>query len=253
MFRPRVIPCLLLKDLGLVKSIKFKNHRYVGDPMNAVKIFNDKGADELIFLDITASKEKRKINLELIQKIGYECNMPFSVGGGIKSVENIREILNAGSEKIAINSHAHENPNLIREAANMFGSSAIIISIDVKKNLFGKKKVYTHNGKESTGKDPVEFAQEMVEIGAGEILINSIDEDGKMLGYDLNLIRSVSDAVSVPVVAMGGAGNLKHFKEAVEVGNASAVAAGSLFVFHGKRKAVLISFPKNDELIELFR
>jgi len=251
MFRPRVIPCLLLKNLGLVKSVNFKHHRYVGDPINAVKIFNDKKADELIFLDINATQEKRIVDIELIKKIGYECNMPFTVGGGIKSVDEIRTILNAGAEKVAINSYA--TSDFIKKATDIFGSSTIVVSIDVKKNYFGKKIVFTNNGKKSTGKDPIEFAIEMQKSNVGEILINSIDKDGRMDGYDIDLIKSISNKINIPVIALGGAGDIKHFKEAVEFGNASAVAAGSFFVFHGKRKAVLISFPDNRALINLFK
>ncbi|MDD5570067.1 MAG: AglZ/HisF2 family acetamidino modification protein [Bacteroidales bacterium] len=253
MFRPRVIPCLLLKNLGLVKSVKFKDFRYIGDPINAVKIFNDKKADELVFLDITASGEKRNVALKLIKDIGDECNMPFSVGGGIRTIENIKEILNAGAEKVCINSYAFENPEFIRKASETFGSSTIVISIDVKKNIFGKQNVYIYSGTKNTGIDPVAHAKNMEMFGAGEIIINSIDKDGTMEGYDIDLIKKVSDAVSIPVIALGGAGKAGDFKTAVDEGNASAVAAGSLFVYHGPRRAVLISFPKNEELLEIFK
>ena len=158
MFRPRVIPCLLLKNLGLVKSVKFKDFRYIGDPINAVKIFNDKKADELVFLDITASDEKRNVSLKLIKDIGDECNMPFSVGGGIRTIENIKEILNAGAEKVCINSYAFENPEFIRKASETFGSSTIVISIDVKKNIFGKQNVYIYSGTKNTGVDAITHA-----------------------------------------------------------------------------------------------
>lgn len=252
MFRPRVIPCLLLKNLGLVKSVKFKDYRYIGDPMNAVKIFNDKNADELIFLDITASKEKRTISVELIERIGDECNMPFAVGGGIRSIASIKKILNAGAEKVCLNTYAFENPDFVKTAAEEFGTSTIVVSIDVKKKKFSKKQVYINGGTISTGVEPVEFACLMQQKGAGEILINSIDKDGTMEGYDIELIRKVADAVTIPVVALGGASNLNHFKQAVEEGNASAVSAGSMFVFHGPRRAVLINFPTNKELIDTF-
>ncbi|MBL4716753.1 MAG: imidazole glycerol phosphate synthase subunit HisF [Bacteroidetes bacterium] len=252
MFRPRVIPCLLLKNLGLVKSVKFKDYTYVGDPMNAVKIFNDKNADELIFLDITASTEKKTIDIELVQRIGDECNMPFAVGGGIRSIESIRKILNAGAEKVCLNSYAVENPDFIRQAAEEFGTSTIVVSIDVKKKLFSKEQAYIYGGTKATGIDPVELAVLMAEKGAGEILINSVERDGMMEGYDINLVRRISDAVNVPVVALGGASSLNDFKEAVEKGNASAVAAGSMFVFHGPRRAVLINFPTQSELLQLF-
>jgi imidazole glycerol-phosphate synthase subunit HisF len=252
MYRPRVIPCLLLKGLGLVKSIRFKDYIYIGDPINAVKIFNDKHADELVFLDILATREKRTVNLELIKKIGDECNMPFAVGGGIRSIENIREILNAGAEKVVINSYASENPEFIKQASGMFGSSTIMVSIDVKNTLFGREYVFSQSGTKSTGFNPVTFSRLMEQNGAGEIIINSIERDGTMSGYDLDLIKRISDAVSVPVIALGGAGKLEHFHDAVNIGKASAVAAGSFFVFFGSRKAVLISFPSQKELIQIF-
>lgn len=252
MFRPRVIPCLLLKNLGLVKSVKFKDYRYIGDPMNAVKIFNDKKADELIFLDITASHEGRIIDLKLVEQIGEECNMPFTVGGGIRNISQIKDILNAGAEKVCINSAAFENPDFIKEASNTFGSSTIVVSIDVKKKLFNKEQAYTFGGRKATGLEPVNYAQRIEKLGAGEIVINSIDQDGTMEGYNIELIRKVSDIVNIPVVALGGASNLNDFKLAVEKGNASAVAAGSYFVYHGPRKAVLINFPTRQELTKTF-
>jgi imidazole glycerol-phosphate synthase subunit HisF len=251
MFRPRVIPCLLLKNLGLVKSVKFKDYRYIGDPINAVKIFNDKKADELVFLDILASKENRTISLDFVNKVGDEASMPFAVGGGIRSVNDIRGILNAGAEKVVINSAAALHPEFIREASDLFGSSTIVVSIDIHKKLFGKEQVYILGGSKPTGLFPVEFAILAEKMGAGEIIINSIDRDGTMEGYDLELVREVSQAVNIPVVALGGAGNMQHIHQAIEAG-ASATAAGSFFVFHGPRRAVLISFPSKEELNELF-
>ncbi|MBC36026.1 MAG: imidazole glycerol phosphate synthase subunit HisF [Bacteroidetes bacterium] len=251
MFRHRVIPILLLKGLGLVKSTKFKDYRYIGDPINAVKIFNDLKADELVFLDITASKEKRMISLDFVKNVGDEANMPFAVGGGIRSKKDIKAVINAGAEKVIINTYAVENPEFIKEASDMFGSSTIVVSIDVKKDLFGRKKVYTVGGNKSTGLDPVEFACKMEEYGAGEIIINSIDKDGTMSGYDLTLIEEIAKSVKIPVVAAGGASKLNDFKQATEV-FASAVAAGSMFVYHGPRKAVLINYPSEKELYSLF-
>lgn len=252
MFRPRVIPCLLLKNNGLVKSVKFRDYTYIGDPLNAVKIFNEKNADELIFLDITATKEKRTISVDLVKKIGEECDMPFAVGGGICKTEQIRDLLKAGAEKVCINSFVFEDFSFIRKAADEFGSSTIVVSVDVKKKLLGKQQVFVQAGTKSTGMDPVSYVQKVAEMGAGEIIINSIDLDGTMQGYDTELIKSVADAVDVPVVALGGAGSLNHLKEAVDKGNASAVAAGSMFVFHGPRRAVLINFPTQKELMNLF-
>jgi imidazole glycerol-phosphate synthase subunit HisF len=252
MFRPRVIPCLLLKDKGLVKSVRFKDYTYIGDPLNAVKIFNEKKADELIFLDIRATNERRTIDVDLVRKIGEECNMPFSVGGGIQTTEQIRELLKAGAEKVCINTFAFNDINFVRKAAAEYGSSTIVVSIDIKKKTFGKQQAYIYSGTKTTGMGAVEYAQKIATMGAGEIIINSIERDGTMEGYDLELIRKVANSVDIPVVALGGAGSLNDLKMAVEIGNASAVAAGSVFVFQGPRKAVLINFPTRKELIELF-
>jgi len=253
MFRPRVIPILLLKGHGLVKSIKFKDYRYIGDPINAVKIFNDLNADELVFLDILASKQKRCISLDFVRKVGEEANMPFAVGGGIRTIKEIMEIIHAGAENVVINSYAVENPEFIRKASDEFGSSTIVVSMDVKKKLFGKSQLYTYGGSNSTGIDPVSFASLMQKMGAGEIIINSIENDGTMQGYDLELIKSVAESVSIPVVALGGAGKSDDFNKAVRQAYASAVAAGSMFVFHGPRKAVLINYPDKDVLGGIFK
>ena len=250
MFRPRVIPMLLLKGQGLVKSKKFTNYQYIGDPINAVKIFNDLKADELVFLDILASKENRAISLDFVRNVGDEANMPFAVGGGIRTLKNIKNILGAGSEKVIINTYAVENPDFIKQASDSFGSSTIIVSIDVKKKLFGKYEIYTHGGTRATGLEPVLFANLIAKNGAGEIIINSINNDGVMLGYDLKIIEQLSKSVNIPVVAAGGAGTLDDFLKAIEV-FASAVAAGSMFVYHGARKAVLINYPSQNELNEL--
>lgn len=248
MFRPRVIPCLLLKGKGLVKTVKFKEPRYIGDPINAVRIFNEKQADELIFLDITASIEERCVSVDLMKQIANEAYMPFAVGGGIGNAKQIRQLLSAGAEKVVINSSSVVNPSLIKKSANMFGSQSIVVSIDVAKNFWGKYEVFILSGTKGTKLDPVAHAKHMQELGAGEIFVNSIEKDGTMTGYDVEIIRKISDSVSIPVVASGGAGKLKDFKEALIKGNASAVAAGSLFVFHGPRKAVLINYPSQEEL-----
>jgi cyclase len=253
MYRPRVIPVLLLKNHGLVKSIKFKNHRYIGDPINAVKIFNEKKADELVFLDINASKENRLISLEFVHKVGDEANMPFAVGGGIKTIQDIRSILENGAEKVVINTVAYENPEFIKEAVNSFGSSTIVVCLDVKKNFFEKPQLVYKQGTKKVKEDIVEFAQRMEEYGAGEIVIQSVDRDGTYEGYDIELIKRISRAVTIPVVALGGASGYSDFNLAVKEGFASAVAAGSIFVYHGPRKAVLISFPTKSEMAELFK
>lgn len=252
MFRPRVIPVLLLKNLGLVKSVKFKDYKYIGDPINAVKLFNDLRADELVFLDILASKEKRTIQLSFVQKVGDECNMPFSVGGGIRTLIDIKQILNAGAEKVIINTYAAEQPDFIRDASMEFGSSTIVVSIDVKKNLFGKEQTYILGGSKSTSYSPVDFAKLMEEKGAGELIINSIDKDGTMEGYDLSLVKKISEAVTIPVIACGGAGTYSHLAEGIKNSYASAVAAGSMFVYHGPRKAVLINYPSKADLQKIF-
>jgi imidazole glycerol-phosphate synthase subunit HisF len=253
MFRPRVIPVLLLKGQGLVKSIHFKNHRYIGDPINAVRIFNDLKADELVFLDILATKEKRIVSLDFVKNIGEEANMPFAVGGGIRSLAHIRDILHAGAEKVVINTEAVLNPGFIKQASNAFGTSTISVCIDVKKKLLGTEQCWIIAGSKSTGKSPVEFAKEMEQLGAGELIIQSIEYDGNMRGYDISLIKKISEAVTIPVVALGGAGSTNDFKKATADGYASAVAAGSMFVYHGPRNAILINYPTQEQLAELFK
>lgn len=250
--KPRVIPILLLKNSGLYKTEKFKNPKYVGDPINAVRIFNDKEVDELVFLDILASEEKTDPNLEILRDIASECFMPLTYGGGIRSVDSIREILNVGVEKVSLNTEAVRNPDLINSSSEVFGSSTIIISIDVKKNILGKYQVYINGGREKTSLHPVDWAKEVEHRGAGEILINAIDHDGTMQGYDYSLIKMVSNAVNIPVVAVGGAGDISHFVKAVNEAQASAVAAGAFFVFQGKHKAVLITYPSYESLEQQF-
>jgi cyclase len=252
MIQTRVIPCLLLKGRGLVKTIKFGKQTYLGDPINIIKIFNDKEVDEVVLLDITATIERRKPNIKYILEIASECFIPLGYGGGISSLSDIREILNVGIEKVIINSYANVNPSFIREAASEVGSQSIVVSIDVKRNHGGKLEVYSHGGKKGTGRDPVQFAQEMVSMGAGEILLNAIDRDGTMQGYDIELIKRVAEAVPIPVVACGGAASLNDFVTAVKLGHASGVAAGSLFVFQGRNRAVLINYPNQEELHRLF-
>jgi len=247
MFRPRVIPVLLLKNKGLVKSTIFKDHRYIGDPINAVKIFNDLKADELAFLDIMASKEGRMISLDFVSKVGEEANMPFAVGGGITKIEEIQKVIAAGAEKVIINTEAL-NLKFIREAADTFGSSAIVVCVDVKKKLFKKKQTWTLAGEKASGYNPVDFARMMQDNGAGELIVQSIEQDGMMHGYDIPLIKEVSEVVTIPVIALGGAGNLSHLKQAYTEAYANGLAAGSMFVYHGARKGILINYPEYDEL-----
>jgi cyclase len=248
MFRPRIIPILLLKDLALVKSIGFKSFKYIGDPINAVKIFNDLKADELVFLDIKATKENRLVSLDFVKNVGEEANMPFAVGGGIRTIEDIRKIIGAGAEKVVINSYASENPDFIKEAADAFGSSTIVVCIDVKKKLFGGLQTWILNGTKSTKYSPIDFAKLMEEKGAGEIIIQSIEKDGTMEGYDLDLIRSISESVSIPVVALGGAGKIKDLEDAYKLSFANGLAAGSLFVYQSTKRGVLINYPSRNEV-----
>jgi cyclase len=248
MLRPRIIPILLLKENALVKSIGFKKHKYIGDPINALRLFNDLKVDELVFLDIDASRENRLVSIALIKNIGEEANMPFAVGGGIKTCEDIRKIIKAGAEKVIINSSAHFNPNFIKEAVDEFGSSTISICIDFKKKLFGGLQTWTHSGTKSSGYSPLDFAKLMEDKGAGEIIIQSITRDGTFLGYDIEMIQKISKAVKIPVVALGGAGSISDLKIAYQEGLASGLAAGSLFVFEGKKRGVLINYPEKKEI-----
>lgn len=250
MLRSRVIPCLLLQNTGLVKTVKFKEPRYIGDPINAVKIFNEKYVDELVLLDIGATVSNQSPQFELLAEIASEAFMPLGYGGGIRSLEEIRKILNMGFEKVILNTSAAKDIELIMRASEMFGSQSIVVSIDVKKNFWGKYDVLTCCGNESLKMDPVQYAKKVEQAGAGEILLTSIDRDGVMQGYDLKLIHSVTQAVRIPVIASGGAGAVEDLAAAIQQGHASAVAAGSFFIYYGKHKAVLINVPTEQELIE---
>lgn len=252
MIRPRVLPVLLLRGEGLVKGIRFKDYVYIGDPINAVHIFNEKEVDELVFLDITATRENRTPRLEFIEKIAEECYMPFAVGGGIRSIHEIHDILYAGAEKISLNTAAVDNPRLIQETADRFGSQSVVVSIDYKRVFGGSCRVFTYAGSKKTGLDPIQWAIKAAELGAGEILLNSIDRDGTMEGYDLEMISRVTNSISVPVIACGGAGKVADFAAAVKNG-ASAMAAGAMFVFHGRMRAVLINYPTREELQCVFK
>ncbi len=248
MFRPRIIPVLLLDKNHLVKSKKFKNYRYIGDPINAVRIFNELIVDELVFLDISATKNGQVISLDIIKNIGEEANMPFCVGGGITKLSQIKSILAAGAEKVIIGRHAVVNPDFIKNASIEFGTSAITVCIDVKKNLFKRQRVYSLNGSKASDLCPLKFAQLVEEKGAGEIIVQSIEKDGTMNGYDLSLIKLISENVTIPTVALGGAGTLEDFKKAYTYAHASGVAAGSLFVFYGKNKGVLLNYPEKGDI-----
>jgi cyclase len=247
MKRVRIIPILLIQNGGLVKSVKFKNHKYVGDPINAVKIFNEKEVDEIVLLDISATAERRPPNIRQISEIASEAFMPLAYGGGVTRLEEIRELITAGVEKVVLNTSAFNNPTLITQGAKWIGSQSIVASIDVKKDWLGKYRVVIQNGGKNTGLDPVAYARQLEQAGAGEIFLNSVDKDGTFEGYDTKLIGDVSSAVGIPVVAVGGAGSPDDFTAAIHNG-ASAAAAGSLFVFQRPHRAVLISYPGQAEL-----
>jgi cyclase len=252
-YRPRIIPVLLLQNKGLVKSVRFKDYRYIGDPINAVRIFNDLKADELAFIDILATKENRTISVEFVKNVGEEANMPFSAGGGIRTLEDIRKIIEAGAEKVILNSIAGENPGFVSEAADAFGSSTITVCIDVKKDFLGKEKVWIKAGTKSINSNPVEYARRMEKGGAGEIIIQSIERDGTMEGYDIKLIKKVAESVSIPVVSLGGAGRWQHIIELNSLVSLNGLAAGSLFVYHGERNAVLVNYPEREKILQLFK
>ncbi len=252
MLRTRVIPVLLLQGGGLVKGVQFKNHKYVGDPINAVKIFNDKEVDELVFLDISATFENREPDYKLIKDIASEAFMPFGYGGGISSVNQIEKLFSLGVEKIIINSQAFINPSFIKDAASVSGSQSVVVSIDVKKSMFGQYEVYINNGKKRTNTDPVDYAKKMQDLGAGELIVSSINREGTAKGYDLELLKLVLESVLIPVVGLGGAGTLHHLANAKNHTSVSGLAAGDLFVFYGRHKAVLITYPKYTDLLDLF-
>lgn len=243
MLRPRIIPCLLVRNKGLVKTVKFGHAKYVGDPINAVKIFNEKEADELIVLDIDATATGSDPDFVMIQKLAAECRMPLCYGGGVKTVEQAKRIIGLGVEKVAISSAALADPELITAIAAEIGSQSVVVVLDVKKSLFGRYEVYTHNGQKSTGQSPVEVAQQAEKLGAGEIIINSIDLDGQMKGYDLDLAGKVRDSVNLPLSVLGGAGSLADIGKLIQSCGVVGAAAGSLFVFKGVYRAVLINYP----------
>lgn len=231
MLKVRVMPTLLFKNFGLVKGIQFNSWRRVGSAMQAVKVYNMREVDELIFLDISASSEGRAPDFETVDELADECHMPLTVGGGVQTVADVKRLLQVGADKVAINTAAVFTPELIQSAAQQFGSQCVVVSIDAKKLHTGNYEVFTHGGTQATGKDPVTFAQEVEELGAGEILLTSIDADGTMKGYDIELVRRVTLAVSIPVIASGGAGNYEHMASVLIEGGASAIAAASIFHF----------------------
>lgn len=253
MLRPRIIPSLLLHDKGLVKTVNFKDPKYVGDPINAVRIFNEKEVDELVFFDIDASVLNQEPDYVLIEKLANQSRMPLCYGGGVKTVEQAQKIFGLGIEKIALSSAVIQNPKLVTQIADRVGSQSVIVVLDVKKKLFGGYEVYTYNGKKATGINPVKFVQELEQLGAGEIIINSIDQDGIMKGYDINLIDKIAEVISIPLTVLGGAGSMRDVEKVIEKHGVIGVAAGSLFVFKGPYKAVLINYPTQIEKNTVFK
>ena len=247
MYRPRIIPVLLLKKNGLVKSQKFKQHNYIGDPINAVRIFNDLKADELVFLDIDASAQNRLISLDFVSEVGEEADMPFGVGGGIQSLNDIQKIIQAGAEKVIIQRKAMTDPHFITQAANEFGSSTISVCIDYKNVLFKGQKVCYLNGSKTISSSVIEFARQMEDLGAGEVILQSVDRDGKMLGYDNELLLTASKTLKIPIVALGGAGKLSDLSETQQLTSMNGLAAGSLFVYNDANRGVLINYPEEHE------
>jgi cyclase len=248
MLRTRIIPCLQLIDQALVKTVKFGKYNYIGDPVNTVRIFNELEVDELCFLDIRATVEKRQPNLKILTEIANECFMPLSYGGGVKDMEMARKILAIGFEKIVINSAVFNNPILITQISEHSGNQSIIGSIDVKKNVFGNYKVYSHDGIKNTNIDPVEWAQNLEALGAGELLVTSMDRDGTWKGFDIEMTKMISNAVSIPVIANGGAGDIEDIGQVIHDGNASAVALGSMVVYQANGMGVLVNFPDKIKL-----
>jgi cyclase len=252
MLRPRIIPCLLVHNKGLVKTVRFSTPKYVGDPINAVKIFNEKEVDELLVLDIDSTVEKKEPDYQMIKNLATECRMPFCYGGGVSNAEQVKRIIKLGVEKVAISSAAIQNPNVISEMAKEVGSQSIVFVMDVKKNpKSGNYEIHTHNGKINTGLNPIDFSKTMEDQGIGEISINSIDNDGMMKGYDIELIKMVRRSVSVPITALGGAGKINDIENLINEFGIIGAAAGSLFVFKGIYKAVLINYPSRNEKFKI--
>lgn len=252
MLRSRIIPCLLIHNHGLIKTVRFADPKYVGDPINTVKIFNEKEADELVVLDIDATANNREPDYGLIEKLAVECRMPFCYGGGIREVHQATRIIQLGVEKVALSAASVERPELIAEIAGKIGKQSVVAVVDVKKSFPGNYSIYTHNGTRKAAHELVSFLKQLESLGVGEIIINSIDRDGTMEGYDTSLISIVRETVSVPITALGGAGKLEDLKELVQSYRIIGAAAGSIFVFKGVHKAVLVSYPSRSELLALY-
>lgn len=254
MLRSRIIPCLLIKNGGLVKTVKFGESKYVGDPLNAVRIFNEKEGDELFVVDIDATSRNQEPDYNRIKNLAAECRMPLCYGGGVKTADQIQKIISLGVEKVAISAAAVKDPELIPSAAEKVGNQSVVVVLDVKKKRFSKKyEIFTHNGKKPTGLNPVAFAQKAETLGAGEIVVNSIDRDGVMKGYDLDLVNQIRNAITLPLTVLGGAGTVNDVSGLIQKFGIIGASAGSLFVFKGKYRAVLINYPSRDEKDKLIR
>ena len=251
MLKHRVIPCLLLRNGGLVKTMRFKDAKYVGDPINAIRIFNDKEVDELMVLDITASKENKEPDYDLVEQFASECFMPLCYGGGIKTVEQAKKLFSLGVEKVCLQTSILEDLSLVKKLSAQFGNQSVLVSVDLKKNWRGVPKLYAAATGKTLDYKWTDFLQEAVKAGAGEIVLNAVDKDGTMEGMDIKLIEEAANAIPIPLIAVGGVGSLADIKAAVNAG-ASAVSAGAYFVFQGPHRAVLITYPKYKELLELF-
>jgi cyclase len=252
MLRPRLIPCLLVQNGGLVKTVNFTNPKYVGDPINAVRIYNEKEVDELVVMDIDATVKEVEPDYQLISYLASECRMPLCYGGGVRTIAQFEKIISLGVEKVAVSSAAVENPKLISDTASRIGSQSVVVVIDVKKTGLSRRyEVVTHNGTSRTGLNPVDFARRMADLGAGEIIVNSVDRDGEMRGYDLDLVELIRQAVNLPLTVLGGAGSIGDLKQLINRYGIIGSAAGSLFVFKGKYRAVLINYPNRAEKEDL--
>tara|TARA_R100001143_G_C3361083_1_gene135890 strand:- start:14385 stop:15158 length:774 start_codon:yes stop_codon:yes gene_type:complete len=252
MLRPRIIPCLLVHNRGLVKTVQFRDPKYVGDPLNAVKIFNEKEADELLVIDIDASVNEVEPDYQLIKNIASECRMPLCYGGGVKNVDQAQRIINLGAEKVALSSALINDIDLVSKIGSVIGNQSVVAVMDIKKRgLFKKQEIFTHNATKSTGLDPVDFAIKLAAKGVGEIVINSVDQDGVMQGYDYDLIDKIKSKVNLPITALGGAGSLDDLEELISKFGVIGAAAGSLFVFKGVYKAVLINYPNPEQKLEM--
>jgi imidazole glycerol-phosphate synthase subunit HisF len=253
MLQVRYIPCLLLKDDGLVKTVNFKNPKYIGDPINTVRIFNEKEVDELIFLDIEATPKNKEPNYTLLSEIANECFMPLAYGGGIKTFQQAQRIFSIGIEKVAINTALHSNIGLATQITDVYGSQALIGVIDVKKNLFGKYQVVSASAQSKHKYSVLEWVKKLEDAGVGEILISSVDKEGTWQGLDIELIKQVTSISKVPVIAHGGAGNLEHLAQGIKAGGANAIAMGSMVVYQKKDFGVLINFPDQEKLNQIIK